>query len=105
MAYVRVWLFEPIPAAREAFEAAYGPDGEWARLFHRAAGFLGTELLKAEGPSSRYLTLDRWISRDAWEAFLRDHRAEYAALDRRCESLTAMEQEIGSYEEAASAGS
>jgi hypothetical protein len=28
------------------FEKAYGPDGDWARLFRRGDGYLGTELLR-----------------------------------------------------------
>ena len=105
MAYVRIWRFRPLPGKCEAFEDAYGPNGAWARLFHRAAGYLGTTLLKGEGDSPEYLTVDRWSSRAAWEAFLRDHQAEYAALDGRCESLTAMEEDIGSYMEVATGGS
>lgn len=99
MAYVRVWRFRPLAESVAAFEEAYGPEGDWARLFRTAEGFLGTTLLKGEGSPTEYLTLDRWVSRDSYESFRRDRAAEFAALDRRCESLTALEEEIGSYDE------
>lgn len=102
MTYVRVWRFRRLRDAEVDFESAYGPEGDWARLFRTAEGFLGTTLLKGEGSPAEYLTLDRWVSRDAYESFRRDRAAEFAVLDRRCESLTALEEEIGSYDEVSS---
>ena len=99
MNYVRVWKFRPLRGAEAAFETAYGPEGDWARLFRSAAGFLGTTLLKGEGTPAEYLTLDRWVSRGAYETFRRDRAAEFAALDRHGETLTAVEQEIGEFDE------
>ena len=98
MTYVRVWRFRPRRNAEAAFESAYGPEGDWARLFRTAPGFLGTTLLKGDG-TAEYLTLDRWVSRDAYEAFRRESAARFIALDRDCESLTSLEAEIGSYDE------
>lgn len=99
MTYVRVWRFRPLPNRIAAFEEAYGPEGEWARLFRSGDGFLGTTLLKSDGEPAEYLTLDRWVSPQAYEAFRRARDEEFTALDRRCEALTALEQEIGSYQE------
>ena len=78
------------------FERAYGPDGDWARLFRRDPAYLGTELLR--GPDGHYLTLDRWRSRGAFEAFKARHGDDYAALDRRMEALTSHEASIGAFE-------
>jgi heme-degrading monooxygenase HmoA len=86
-----------LPNRVEAFEEAYGPEGDWARLFRTADGFLGTTLLRGE--AAEYLTLDRWVSPQAYEAFRRGWQEEFIALDRRCEPLTALEEEVGSYEE------
>ncbi len=79
-----------------AFEAAYGPAGAWVALFCRAPARLGTELL-ADG-SGRYLTLDRWRDRAAYDAFRQSAAADYATLDAACEALTAAEREIGAFE-------
>ena len=93
--YVRVWKFRPRNDLVTEFEAAYGPNGDWARLFHRAQGFLGTTLLKDE----YYLTIDRWVTKAAYEKFMQDFQAEFAALDRRCESMTQLEEQVGEFEE------
>jgi quinol monooxygenase YgiN len=98
MVYCILWEFRPKPEMRAQFEAAYGPDGAWARLFRRSAQYLGSELLRDCGDSSRYLTMDRWTSRAAFEEFHLLHRAEYDELDRRCEALTSEEAPLGSHE-------
>ena len=99
MSYVRVWRFRPKPETVVAFEEAYGPEGDWARLFRTAAGYLGTTLLKGEGEPADYLTLDRWVSARAYETFRRARDHEFTVLDGACEQLTALEEEIGAYEE------
>ena len=94
--HVIIWEFTVRPESVAAFEAAYGPAGAWVALFRRAPGYLATELLTAG--DGRYLTLDRWTDRAAYAAFRQSTAADYAALDARCESLTAAEREIGTFE-------
>jgi len=67
--YVIVWAFRPWPGREIEFEQAYGPVGRWAILFREAPGYLGTDLLRAADGSGRYLTVDRWQSPQAQEAF------------------------------------
>ena len=98
MAHLILWEFRPKPGSEAEFEAACGPGGDWARLFRRSADFLGTELLRDRADSSRYLTLDRWTSRAAFESFRKPHLAEYQDMDRRCEALTRHESSLGSFE-------
>lgn len=95
--FVRIWQFLVQPDKADGFRAAYGPDGTWARLFERAAGYLGTELLGSTTDPNTYLTVDRWESSEAWEVFLRQWQEDYSALDRRCESLTVAEVEVGAF--------
>lgn len=99
MAYVIVWEFVAHDATRSEFEALYGPHGAWAKLFAGSPSFLGTRLLRETPNSSRYLTLDRWQDRDAYEDFLRRYQAEYRDLDARCSSLTLRESHLGCFEE------
>ena len=94
--HVIIWEFTVRLENVLAFEAAYGPAGAWVALFRRAPGYRGTELLAAG--NGRYLTLDRWTDRAAYGAFRRSAAADYAALDTRCESLTAAEREIGTFD-------
>jgi heme-degrading monooxygenase HmoA len=60
-----------------AFEAVYGPEGEWARFFGQGRGYVGTELLRDVEQPGRYLVVDRWESADAYNAFTSEHREEY----------------------------
>jgi heme-degrading monooxygenase HmoA len=99
MVFVRVWRFRADPRSIAAFERAYGPGGDWARLFASSPGFLGTALLKSPGETAEYLTIDRWRSAEDWDAFRTASNAEYRALDQRCESLTTAELDIGTFEE------
>jgi 8-oxo-dGTP diphosphatase len=95
--HVLVWEFLPAEGREAEFEAAYGPEGDWARLFRTDPAYRGTGLLKIR--DGRYVTLDRWASRAAFEAF-RERRCEaYAAVDRRMESLTRHEAFLGAFDE------
>jgi heme-degrading monooxygenase HmoA len=98
--YVVLWRFRPVVGREGEFERAYGPSGEWARLFGRDDGYLGTELLlrRSEDGSSEYLTLDRWVSRAAYEAFRARRSGEYRRLDSRLEGLTEEETLLGAFE-------
>ena len=90
-----IWRFEIREENRTEFESAYGPKGEWARLFARSGGFRGTELLRADDGS--YLTLDVWRAKPDFDAFIADHRADYDALDRQTEAFTRAEHRIGEF--------
>ena len=98
--YVVLWRFRPAVGREGEFERAYGPSGEWAQLFGRDDGYLGTELLlrRSDDESREYLTLDRWASRAAYEAFRARRSGEYQRLDRRLEGLTEEETLLGAFE-------
>jgi heme-degrading monooxygenase HmoA len=89
--FTRIWRFCPAPGALQDFVRVYGPDGDWAKLFGPGDGYLGTELRPLEDGSGDYLTVDRWASEEAWDAFRTEHSSEYEALDLRCEGLTGAE--------------
>jgi quinol monooxygenase YgiN len=98
--YVIIWQFVVKPGAESDFERAYGPDGIWSQFFRRGPGYLGTELLRDLEAVQRYLTIDRWSSRAAFESFQARFAGGYAAIDRQCEALTESETRMGSFESA-----
>jgi heme-degrading monooxygenase HmoA len=98
MAYLIVWEFRPRPGMEREFEIGYGPKGEWAALFATSEGFLGTQLFRDTLDPSRYLTLDRWVSREAFETFRQFHSQAYETLDRRFAELTTHEAALGSFD-------
>ena len=88
-----IWRYEVREEHRAQFEAVYGPEGEWARLFARSGGYRGTELLRAQDGS--YLTLDVWRAAADFDAFKAEHGVDYDALDRRTEGWTRAEHPLG----------
>ncbi len=96
--FVVLWMFEAKAGAEQDFARVYGPDGDWARLFRQSPGFLATELIRDLEIVRRFVTIDRWESRQAFERFKAATQAEYEALDVRCKELTRSERLIGHYE-------
>jgi len=100
--YVIVWEFTVRPEQREAFERGYGSDGDWARYFKRDESFRGVELWRGgelDDPEwDRYLTVDRWASVEAYEAFRERTDAEYQEMDNRFLDLCETETMLGIFE-------
>ncbi len=95
--FIVVWQFEIAEENVAAFEAAYGPNGPWSKLFRTSSDYQGTELLRDVYIPGNYLTIDRWSSEDAFRAFRKDHDADYESLDRSCDPLTLRESRIGAF--------
>lgn len=96
--FMIAWEFRPRPGVEQRFEEAYGPQGVWARFFAKGEGFIATELNRDLNDYGRYLTLDLWTSKAAYESFRARHLAEYQAIDEKCEALTEQEIELGRFE-------
>ncbi len=95
--YAYIWEFEVAAEQLADFFRHYGPSGTWAQLFRRSEGYLETILLQDQQSPGRYLTVDRWASSEAHDAFLQKHRLEYERMDALCESLIRAERSLGSY--------
>jgi len=96
--YLIIWEFRVRAGMEVGFEEGYGPQGDWARFFARDDGFVRTELNQDLKDSRRYVTLDFWVSREAYENFRGRHAAEYGALDQKFEEMTEKELEVGKFE-------
>lgn len=93
-AFAIIWRYS-VPSDRVAeFVDAYGPDGDWVRLFAAATGYTGTELLACEDRGT-FITVDRWHTRSAFDEFMQTHRVAYGELDDRLASLTTDEVLVG----------
>lgn len=95
--YLVMWEFKVRAGMEKRFEKAYGPGGDWARFFSQDASYITTELVWQLKASRTYVTLDFWISQEAYDAFRKQHFARYEAPDQKCESLTQRECEIGRF--------
>jgi hypothetical protein len=96
--FLILWEFEVKPGCEERFEKVYGPGGEWARLFRTDSQYKETQLVRDSFRAASYLTLDFWNSCQAYEEFLRVHRAEYEAIEKLGEKLTLKERRMGWFE-------
>lgn len=95
--YVVIWKFRVRQRSERAFVAMYAPGGAWATLFRTSPGYLDTELLRDLEGARRYVTVDRWQSREAYDSFRRDKRSEYDALDHDGARLTDVESHVGDF--------
>ena len=98
MKFTAVWEFQVSADKRRVFERAYGPNGDWAKLFCRGEGYIRTELIRDRDAPGRYLTLDFWTSRLAYQKFRRQNLAKYKAIDKRGAALTQSERCIGEFQ-------
>ncbi|MBV9179711.1 MAG: antibiotic biosynthesis monooxygenase, partial [Acidobacteria bacterium] len=99
--YIVVREFRVRPGRRRAFEKAYGPCGDWLRLFQRKPGHIRSELVPDRERPLRYLTLDFWTSRKSYEHFMTQDQAEYQRIHQRCSRLTVSETLIGEFDDLA----
>src|SRR5215216_1520499 len=95
--YLIVWEYHVKEDCTGDFEKIYGANGSWVELFQKASGYVGTELLQDEQNLQRYLTIDRWVSQEAYERFHIQHQDEYETLDARCRKLTESESLLGKW--------
>jgi heme-degrading monooxygenase HmoA len=96
--FVALWEFEVKPGCEELFEAIYGADGAWAKLFLQDSQYRGTRLVRDVERERVYLTLDFWETREAYRRFKKENAAEYERTDRACGGMTAKECKIGELE-------
>jgi heme-degrading monooxygenase HmoA len=95
--FVRIWQFRARADKTTEFRECYAPGGAWAVLFRRGGGYLGTELFASTTDAATFITVDRWESTEAWQAFLRAWSEDYSALNEMCGELTVAEVELGAF--------
>jgi quinol monooxygenase YgiN len=93
-----IWEFNVHSDRVEKFLQHYSSEGTWAQLFQKSAAFKETLLERDVDSPLRFITIDKWADRSGFEDFKRTFQAEYAALDRRCESLTESDHCLGMFE-------
>jgi heme-degrading monooxygenase HmoA len=93
--YLILWEYHVKAERLPDFEEIYSPSGAWTKLFQKSAGYLGTELMMDETDPQKYLTIDRWLSKEEYDSFLIHWKQEYEALDKQCEGLTKHEVLLG----------
>lgn len=93
-----IWEFRVNALRVNEFESAYGPNGRWVQLFRKAPDYIRTELLKDPAQPNRYLTVDYWLDRRAYDRFRQDFSAQFQRLDEACAAYTETERHIGDFQ-------
>ncbi len=92
--FVILWEFEVKPGSEDRFQNAYGPEGQWVRLFQRDPHFRGTQLQRDPSRPLYYFTIDFWDSESAYNHFLAANRAAYEEIERVGDALTVHERRV-----------
>ena len=90
-----VWEFDAAPERVSEFERVYGSSGKWVDFFRRSEDYVSTELFRSLDSPTRFMTLDSWRTRAAYEAFRKAHAEDYGRIDEECSQLTAHERILG----------
>lgn len=98
--YNYIWEFTVRPECEGAFLSLYGPQGAWVALFRTSPEYVDTRLLCDMARADRFVTVDRWTSREAFERFRASRAADFEAIDTSGERLTLSEHALGHFEEA-----
>src|SRR5438045_1256886 len=96
--YLIIWEFRVKAGQESRFEQAYGPDGVWVQLFGNDNEYGGTDLLADSNQAGRYVTMDFWKSKEAYDSFRERNRGEYERIDKDCAEMTEAESAIGTFE-------
>jgi heme-degrading monooxygenase HmoA len=94
-----IWTYTVLEQHSEAFRKHYSEDGSWAKLFQRGDGYLHTEFYQDTSHPERFLTIDRWRSREQYDRFFEQHRDAYLTLDKQCDDLTDSEELIATLDD------
>jgi quinol monooxygenase YgiN len=95
--HIIIWEFRVHNEQIQQFISAYDSNGDWAKLFRLAEGYLGSELLRSSDEPDVFLTIDRWENEPCFTIFRERFGAEYKKLDTRLESFTLSEKKVGAF--------
>jgi heme-degrading monooxygenase HmoA len=95
--FAYIWAYRVSPDRLGEFQALYGPAGAWVELFGLAAGYVDTELLRDRSEPSRFITIDRWESEEAFVHFRASFSEEFDRLDGLGRMLTVEETPLGEF--------
>jgi hypothetical protein len=93
--YFLPWRFWPVVGRENGLGRSYGHSGGRAR---RSAAATATSARNCSGGSRECLTLDRWASCAAHEAFRARWNSGCRRLDHRLEELDEEEARLGTFE-------
>ena len=95
--FVTIWKYKVEPEKKTEFEELYGDEGDWVKLFKKFPGYIKTDLIKDLNNNGTYLTLDYWVSREAYYNFKKISSGDFSLIDKKGENLTIDEEHLGEF--------
>ena len=95
--FVTIWKYKVKPEKKTEFGKLYGNEGDWVKLFKKFPGYIKTDLIKDLNNNGTYLTLDYWVSREAYHNFKQKSVNEFSITDKKGEELTLEEKHLGEF--------
>ena len=96
--YCYIWEYDVKPEHQAIFETLYGPDGAWIELFKIDPNYIRTELFRDRSNPRRYVTVDRWRSKEAFSSFREKNLEKFDAIDNEGELYTLNEVNLGEFD-------
>ena len=93
--YRIIWQYSVRPEGVDQFKKVYAADGVWTEFFRRSPDYVTTELYGDLNSPLRFITVDVWRNRGAYENFRKSNATDYVALDEACTVLVAHERTLG----------
>lgn len=94
--YCILWKYEVDASKQADFEKEYGREGSWFKFFEPCDDYFGHDLLKNTDGKS-YNLLDRWMSKEDYDSFLKSNQAEYDQLNEKFKALYTSETQLGTF--------
>jgi hypothetical protein len=95
--FIILWKYEVTPENRSAFEKAYGPKGDWARLFSSSEDYLGSNLYHSPDKPEVFLIMDQWINKESYDTFKELNNFQYNQMSMNMSILYMSEVCLGEY--------
>ncbi|MCP4459110.1 MAG: hypothetical protein GY816_13970 [Cytophagales bacterium] len=92
--YYIIWKYTVDNTKQQKFEEEYDRNGSWFKFFEPCNDYMGHDLLK-NMDGETYLLIDKWMSKNDYENFLKSNQLEYDAINNRSKELYDLEEQIG----------
>ncbi|NQZ76934.1 MAG: hypothetical protein HRT61_12665 [Ekhidna sp.] len=94
--YCQAWKFK-VSSDQAKFEQEYGRTGSWFKFFESCEDYLGQDLMK-ESDGQTYILVDKWMSKEDYQDFVAENKAEVDQLDEKTSSLYDLKEGLGEFE-------
>jgi hypothetical protein len=89
-----IWELKVKFKERENFEKFYDPKGEYVKFFGKSPEYQGTDVLESGEGDGIFLVIDEWSSEEAFNEFVKNHKAGYDLLEEKAKLASRTKKRI-----------